>query len=114
NTYAAAGRQPGFVLDQLTIGFRSRLQKPNALAMERIFNYRAGDGRVTSQRVFCGVCQKRLAGARNPDTLCHTAVNSAVRTLVFANFLAPNLTPTYTEVAARVGQWLGMPTALVE
>jgi ABC-type phosphate/phosphonate transport system substrate-binding protein len=37
-----------------------------------------------------------------------------VKTLVFANFMAPNMTSTYTEVAARVGQRLGMPAALVE
>jgi len=47
-------------------------------------------------------------------SLCDTAVNSSVRTLVFANFLAPNMTSTYTEVAARVGQRLGTPTTLVE
>jgi len=46
--------------------------------------------------------------------VCDTAVNAAVRTLVFANFLAPNMTPTYTAVAAQVGQRLGVPTALVE
>ena len=46
--------------------------------------------------------------------MCDTAVNAAVRTLVFANFLAPNMTPTYTAVAAQVGQRLGVPTALVE
>ena len=114
DTHAAARRQPGFVLHQLAIGFRSRLQKPDALAVERIFNYRADDGRVTSQRVFCGVCQKWLAGARNLHYLCDTAVNSNVRTLVFANFLAPNMTSTYTDVAEQVGRRLGVPATLVE
>src|SRR3989454_4617407 len=71
-------------------------------------------GGVTSQGVFCGVCQNRPAGARNFGTLCDTAVNSAVRTLVFANFLAPNMTSTYRDVAAQVGQRLGVPAALVE
>src|SRR3989442_1300200 len=73
-----------------------------------------GMGGVPSQGVFWGVCQTRPAGARNFGTLCDTAVNSAVRTLVFANFLAPTMTSTYREVAARVGQRLGTPTALVE
>ena len=46
--------------------------------------------------------------------VCDTAVNAAVRTLVFANFLAPNMTSTYADVTAQVGERLGVPTALVE
>src|SRR2546427_2184965 len=114
NAHAAAGRQPGFVLHQLTMGFRSRLQKPNALAVERIFNYRAGDGR---RHLATSVLRSMPEAARRRKqsrSLCDTAVNSSVRTLVFANFLAPNMTSTYTEVAARVGQRLGTPTTLVE
>ena len=46
--------------------------------------------------------------------VCDTAVNAAVRTLVFANFLAPNMTSTYADVTAQVGERLGVPTALVK
>ena len=46
--------------------------------------------------------------------VCDTAVNSAVRTLVFANFLAPNMTSTYTDVVQEVGRRLGLPATLVE
>jgi phosphonate transport system substrate-binding protein len=52
--------------------------------------------------------------AINLATLCNTAVNSAVKPLVFANFLAPNMTPVYAAVAARVGRTLGMPAELIE
>jgi phosphonate transport system substrate-binding protein len=37
-----------------------------------------------------------------------------VKPLVFANFLAPNMTPVYADVAARVGQALGAPAQLIE
>jgi len=46
--------------------------------------------------------------------VCDTAVNAAVRTLVFANFLAPNMTSTYADVTVQVGRRLGVPTALIE
>jgi phosphonate transport system substrate-binding protein len=52
--------------------------------------------------------------AINLATLCNTAVNSAVKPLVFANFLAPNMTLVYAAVAARVGQVLGMPAELIQ
>ena len=71
-------------------------------------------GGVTSLRVFCGVWQKRLAGAINFATVCNTAVNSPVKPLVFANFLAPNITAVYAFVAAQIGRRLGMPTELIE
>jgi phosphonate transport system substrate-binding protein len=41
------------------------------------------------------------------------AVDSPVKPLVFANFLAPNMTPVYAEVATRVGRALGRRTELV-
>src|SRR6202048_1511145 len=47
-----------------------------------------------------------LAGAINCATLCNTAVNAPVKPLVFANFLAPNMTSVYADVAARVGRAL--------
>jgi len=71
-------------------------------------------GGVTSLRVFCGVWQKPLAGAINFATVCDTAVNSPVKPLVFANFLAPNLTSVYAYVTARVGRVLGTPAELIE
>jgi phosphonate transport system substrate-binding protein len=37
-----------------------------------------------------------------------------VKPLVFANFLAPNMTSVYTDVAARVGRALGVPAQLVD
>jgi phosphonate transport system substrate-binding protein len=37
-----------------------------------------------------------------------------VKTLVFANFLAPNMTAIYADVAARVGRALGVPAELIE
>jgi phosphonate transport system substrate-binding protein len=55
-----------------------------------------------------------VAGAINCATLCNTAVNPPVKPLVFANFLAPNMTSVYADVAARVGQALGVPARLVE
>ena len=71
-------------------------------------------GGVTSLGVFCGVWQKQLAGAINLATLCNTAVNPPVKPLVFANFLAPNMTAIYADVAARVGRGLGTPAELIE
>jgi len=64
--------------------------------------------------VFCGVCQKPPAGATDLAYLCNTAVNSPVKPLVFANFLAPNMTTAYAFVAAAVGQRLGAATTLIE
>ena len=52
--------------------------------------------------------------AINPATLCNTAVNSAVKPLVFANFLAPSMTSVYAAVAAGVGRALGVPVRLIE
>ncbi len=46
--------------------------------------------------------------------MCNTAVNSPVKPLVFANFLAPNMTSVYADVAIRVGRVLGTPTELIE
>jgi phosphonate transport system substrate-binding protein len=46
--------------------------------------------------------------------MCNTAVNSSVKPLVFANFLAPSMTSVYAAVAAHVGQVLGMPAELIE
>jgi phosphonate transport system substrate-binding protein len=37
-----------------------------------------------------------------------------VKPLVFANFLAPNMTAVYADVAARVGRELGVPAELIE
>lgn len=54
-----------------------------------------------------------MAGAINCATLCNTAVNPPVKPLVFANFLAPNLTSVYADVAARVGRALGVPAQLI-
>jgi len=55
-----------------------------------------------------------LAGAINCATLCNTAVNAPVKPLVFANFLAPNMTSVYADVAARVGRALGVRAQLIE
>jgi ABC-type phosphate/phosphonate transport system substrate-binding protein len=55
-----------------------------------------------------------LAGAINCATLCNTAVNAPVKPLVFANFLAPNMTSVYADVAARVGRALGVPAQLID
>ena len=55
-----------------------------------------------------------MAGAINCATLCNTAVNPPVKALVFANFLAPNMTSVYADVAARVGRALGVPAQLIE
>jgi phosphonate transport system substrate-binding protein len=37
-----------------------------------------------------------------------------VKALVFANFLAPNMTSVYTDVAKRVGRALGIPAELIQ
>jgi phosphonate transport system substrate-binding protein len=52
--------------------------------------------------------------AINCAKLCNTAVNPPVKPLVFANFLAPNMTTVYAAVAARVGSALGVPEQLIE
>ena len=46
--------------------------------------------------------------------MCNTAVNAPVKPLVFANFLALNMTSVYAEVVTRVGRALGMPAELIE
>src|SRR5881398_1780332 len=53
-------------------------------------------------------------GAINCTRLCNTAVSPTVKPLVFANFLAPNMTSVYAGVAARVGQALEVPAQLIE
>jgi len=55
-----------------------------------------------------------LGGAINCAALCNTAVNPPVKPLVFANFLAPNMTSVYADVAARVGKALGLAAQLIE
>src|SRR2546428_6437664 len=52
--------------------------------------------------------------AINCTSLCNTAVNSLVKPLVFANFLAPNMTPVYAGVAERVGEALEVPAQLID
>lgn len=54
-----------------------------------------------------------MAGAITFVSVCNTAVNSSVKPLVFANFLAPNMTSVYTEVALTVGRALGSPAELI-
>ncbi len=46
--------------------------------------------------------------------MCNNAVNSSVKPLVFANFLAPSMTSVYAAVAAGVGRALGVPASLIE
>jgi phosphonate transport system substrate-binding protein len=82
--------------------------------VKRVLDDRTDDGRRHLTNVFCGVWQKQLVAAIKLAPLCNTAVNSAVKSLVFANFLAPTMTPVYAAVATRVGQALGMPAELVE
>src|SRR5256714_5917191 len=53
-------------------------------------------------------------GAINCTRLCNTAVSPTVKPLVFANFLAPNMTSVYAGVAERVGQALEVPAQLIE
>jgi phosphonate transport system substrate-binding protein len=55
-----------------------------------------------------------VARAINCATLCNTAVNPPVKPLVFANFLAPNMTSVYADVAERVGRAVGAPARLIE
>ena len=57
-----------------------------------------------------------MTGGRaiNCTRLCNTAVSPTVKPLVFANFLAPNMTSVYAGVAARVGQALEVPAQLIE
>jgi len=57
-----------------------------------------------------------MTGSRaiNCTGLCNTAVNPPVKPLVFANFLAPNMTSIYADVAARVGRALRMPAQLIQ
>ena len=52
--------------------------------------------------------------AINCTSLCNTAVSPTVKPLVFANFLAPNMTSVYAGVAERVGQALEVPVQLIE
>jgi hypothetical protein len=54
----AARRHPGFVLDELAVGFRGRFQEPDPLAKERVCNDAAFDfGRVLRD-VFGGLLQR--------------------------------------------------------
>jgi len=57
-----------------------------------------------------------MTGGRaiNCTGLCNTAVDSSVKPLVFANFLAPNMTSVYAAVAARVGRAIGVPARLIQ
>ena len=55
-----------------------------------------------------------MASAINLAAVCNTAVNPPVKPLVFANFLAPNMTSIYADVAARVGRALRMPAQLIQ
>jgi ABC-type phosphate/phosphonate transport system substrate-binding protein len=55
-----------------------------------------------------------LGRAINCTSLCNTARSLAVKPLVFANFLAPNMTSVYAGIAARVGRALGTPVQLIE
>src|SRR2546429_496883 len=52
--------------------------------------------------------------AINCTSLCNTAVSPTVKPLVFANFLAPNMTSVYAGVAERVGEALEVPAQLIE
>src|SRR5438874_3393340 len=52
--------------------------------------------------------------AINCTSLCNTAVSPTVKPLVFANFLAPNMTSVYADVAERVGEALEVPAQLIE
>jgi phosphonate transport system substrate-binding protein len=54
-----------------------------------------------------------LAGAITFVSVCNTAVKPPVKPLVFANFLAQNMTSVYTEVALSVGRALGRPAELI-
>ena len=57
-----------------------------------------------------------MTGGRaiNCTRLCNTAGSPPVKPLVFANFLAPNMTSVYAGVAERVGQALEVPALLIE
>src|SRR3989440_2578205 len=52
--------------------------------------------------------------AINCTSLCNTAVSPTVKPLVFANFLAPNMTSVYAGIAERVGEALEVPAQLIE
>src|SRR5207237_6056206 len=52
--------------------------------------------------------------AINCTSLCNTAVSPTVKPLVFANFLAPNMTSVYAGVAERVCEALEVPAQLIE
>src|SRR5579864_4902812 len=51
--------------------------------------------------------------AINCAKLCNTAVNPPVKPLVFANFLATNMTSVYADVATRVGRAVGATAQLI-
>src|SRR2546430_7234543 len=57
-----------------------------------------------------------MTGGRaiNCSGLCNTAGSPAVKPLVCANFLAPNMPSVYAGVAERVGQALEVPALLIE
>src|SRR5437773_11762160 len=52
--------------------------------------------------------------AINCTGLCNTAGSPPVKPLVFANFLAPNMTSVYAGDAQRVGEALEVPALLIE
>ena len=52
---AAAGREPGLVLDELAVRFRGSLQEPDPLAVEGVFDDLTDDERRHLVGVFCGV-----------------------------------------------------------
>src|SRR6202022_4405736 len=83
---AAARGKPRLILNQLTIRFRHRLQEPEPLAVERVFNYRTDDGRRHLTNVFCGVWQKMPEAAIDVATVCNTAHNACRETPRFREF----------------------------
>src|SRR2546429_1597621 len=52
--------------------------------------------------------------AINCTSRANTAVSPAVKPLVFANFLAPNMSSVYAGIAERVGRSLKVPAQLIE
>jgi len=52
---AAAGREPGLVLDQLALRFGGSLQKADPFAVEGVLDDRTDDGRRHLDGLFCGV-----------------------------------------------------------
>ena len=52
---AAAGREPGLVLDHLAVRFGDSLEKADPFAVEGVLDDRTDDGRRHLVGVFCGV-----------------------------------------------------------